>query len=247
MIFAAMDGRDPLDYFLYILMTFIAVCISLVLHEVAHGLVAKWNGDDTAKNAGRLSLNPLRHFDPIGFVMMMLVGFGYAKPVPVNPYNFKKQRLGMFTVAIAGIVTNILLAFLSSLFYTLMVLAYYSAASSGSEAAINICYYITRFFGIMMSINLSLAFFNLLPIFPLDGFRLVESFTKRGNRFCAFMRTNGMYILYGLVGLSFIISMASSYVTLPYWFEYIDILGTYLRFCGGGLQWCFLSLWSFIL
>ena len=89
MIFAAMYGDNFLSYIIYIIFTLIAVTIGLVCHEVAHGLVAKWNGDPTAKYAGRLTLNPLKHFDLIGFIMMMLVGFGYAKPVPVNPYNFK--------------------------------------------------------------------------------------------------------------------------------------------------------------
>ena len=248
MIFAAQYSGDALDYLIYLILTLIAVTISLVLHEVAHGLVAKWNGDYTAKYAGRLTLNPLKHFDPIVFVMMMLVGFGYAKPVPVNPYNFKKQRLGMVTVALAGIITNIILAFLASLFYTLMFLAYRHAVLSGAgAAAINVCLYAARFFSILSSINLSLAFFNILPIFPLDGFRVIESFTHRGNKFCEFMRTNGQYILYGLVGLSFIVSMANNYAVLPSWFEYIDILGTYLNYTAGGLGWCFGQLWSLII
>ncbi len=110
MIFALRNGQNALDYFVLIVLTLIAVCISLVLHEVAHGLVAKWNGDYTAKYAGRLSLNPLKHFDLIGFIMMMLIGFGYAKPVPVNPYNFKHYKRGMVTVAIAGVVTNMIIA-----------------------------------------------------------------------------------------------------------------------------------------
>ena len=86
-------------------------------------------------------------------------------------------------------------------------------------------------------------FFNILPIFPLDGFRVVEALTRRGNRFCAFMRTNGQYILWGLVGLSFIVSMAYDYVALPYWFEYFDVLGTYLRFFVGKVSYVFQKFW----
>ncbi|MCH5165778.1 MAG: site-2 protease family protein [Clostridiales bacterium] len=245
MIFAARNSGDALDFFIFLLMTLVAVCIALVLHEVAHGLVAKWNGDYTAKYEGRLTLNPLKHIDPIGFLMMMLVGFGYAKPVPVNPYNYKHRKRGMITVAIAGVVTNLILAFVSTLFGSLMILAYNRAVFGfASEGVINFCWYMINFFNILTTINLALLFFNILPIFPLDGYRLVESFTHRGNRFCVFMRTNGQYILYGLVGLSFIVSMAFNYVgTLPSWFGYIDILGTYLDFFVNKLAWVFQEFW----
>lgn len=243
MIFALRYARSPLDYFVFLVITLVAVCIAMVLHEVAHGLVAKWNGDFTAKNMGRLSLNPIKHFDLIGFIMMMLVGFGYAKPVPVNPYNFKHYRRGMFTVAIAGVVTNFVLAFFSCLCWCLMSVA----ALHTSGAWYEVCYYITNFFAVFASINLSLVFFNILPIFPLDGFRVVEAFTHRGNKFCAFMRTNGQYILWGLVGLSFIVSAAASRVSLPYWFGYIDVLGTYLNFFVTHLLDWFVRFWALII
>lgn len=249
MIFAARYGGDALDYFIYILFTLVAVCIALVLHEVSHGLVAKWNGDNTAKYSGRLSLNPLKHFDLIGFIMMMFVGFGYAKPVPVNPANFKRYRTGLITVAIAGIVMNLIIAFFAVMFLALCAFGYNRAVySMSSVGLVNLCWYLSRFFAILASINLSLVFFNILPIFPLDGFRVVEALTKRGNRYCAFMRTNGQYILYGLVGLSFIVSMAQSYVsTLPYWFGYFDILGTYLNFFVTKVNWLFSSFWALII
>lgn len=244
MIFAAQYGTDFLSYVIFIVFTLIAVCVSLVAHEVAHGLVAVWNGDMTAKYSGRLSPNPLKHFDLIGFMMLMLIGFGYAKPVPVNPYNFRHYRRGLFTVAIAGVVMNIIIAFFSSLLYVLLLWGYTSATSAG---AANAFYYFMILFKIFVRINLALFFFNLLPIYPLDGFRVVESFTHKGNKFCAFMRENGQYILWGLVGLSFIISMASSYVSLPYWFSYIDVLGTYIGFCSGGVEWAFNSLFLLML
>lgn len=245
MIFAFRYGQDPLDYFIIILLTLIAVTISLVLHELAHGLVAKWNGDYTAKNAGRLTLNPLKHFDLIGFVMMMLIGFGYAKPVPVNPYNFKHQRRGMITVAIAGVVVNLILAFVSSLGFCLILLAFYSATSEGMFW---FCWYLLRFFEIMTTINLALLFFNILPIFPLDGFRVIEALTHRGNKFCAFMRANGQYILWGLVGLSFIVSSAIESVgNLPGWFQYIDVLGTYLNFFVNNIFSLFNEFWGLML
>ncbi|MDE7463850.1 MAG: site-2 protease family protein [Clostridiales bacterium] len=218
----------------------IAVCVALVLHEVAHGLVAKWNGDYTAKYEGRLTLNPLKHFDPIGLVMMLTVGFGYAKPVPVNPYNFKHRTRGQFTVAIAGICTNFILAFLSALFYDLMFLGY---INTSAEAF----WYFMQFFAISMQINIAFAFFNLLPIYPLDGFRIIETFTRRGNKFCSFMRTNGRYILWGLVGLSLIVQMAYRYATLPGWFSYIDVLGTYIDFFVDKVEWLFVNFWSLMI
>ena len=96
----------------------VALLSALILHEIAHGLVALWNGDRTAKMYGRLSLNPVRHFDWIGLIMMILVGFGWAKPVPINPNNFKHRKLGCITVSVAGVVTNLLLAFLFGSFFT---------------------------------------------------------------------------------------------------------------------------------
>ncbi|MCH5161179.1 MAG: site-2 protease family protein [Clostridiales bacterium] len=238
MIYAMLYGGGALDWLINIVFVFLAACVGIVCHEVAHGLVAKWNGDNTAKNAGRLTLNPLKHFDLIGFIMMMCVGFGYAKPVPVNPYNFKHFRRGLFLVAIAGIVTNVIIAFFSALLYGLMVMASVKYAAFG---------YFAYFFSILLSINLSLAFFNLLPIFPLDGFRIVEVFTHRGNKFCDFMRTNGQYLILILVGLGFLVSMAFNYAALPSWFRYIDVLGTYINFFVGHVGNGFVSFWGLML
>lgn len=232
---------EPLDKFIFSVFILVAACIAIVLHEVAHGLVAKWNGDYTAKYAGRLTLNPVKHFDLYGFLMFAVVGFGYAKPVPVNPNNFKHYRRGLFTVAIAGICMNIILAFLSAMFYVLMMLGVNNVGHRAFE-------YFGEFFRISCTLNLSLVFFNLLPIYPLDGFRIVETFTHRGNKFCSFMRTNGRYLLLGLVGLNIVVDMAFRYASaLPYWFSYFDILGTYLRFFVSHVGGAFIKLWSIII
>lgn len=140
--------------------TAVAVIIAIVLHEVAHGYVALLNGDATAKVNGRLSLNPIRHFDPVGFIMLLVCGFGYAKPVPVNPYNFRHRKRGIFTVAAAGVTANFLLAFISSGFMVLMRILF---ARSGAAVFSGLY----TFFCLFMLINLSLVFFNLLPICPL--------------------------------------------------------------------------------
>ncbi|MCH5157704.1 MAG: site-2 protease family protein [Clostridiales bacterium] len=237
------SGANALMYFVMILMSLVAAYLAIVPHEIAHGLVALWNGDPTAKYNGRLTMNPVKHFDLIGFIMMFLMGFGYAKPVPVNPGNFKHYKRGLFAVAIAGIATNIIIAFLSTLFYSLCS---YGMFNVKTDQAYNVLVYLKAFFQLLASLNLSLAFFNLLPIFPLDGYRMIESFTSPYNRFCRFMRVNGRYILYGLIGLSLIISMASRY-PIPSWFRYFDILGTYRSFFAGNLYNLFINFWRLMI
>ncbi len=217
-----------------ILLVALVVLISMILHELAHGYVALWNGDATAKVNGRLTLNPLAHFDIIGFFMLMTVGFGYAKPVPVNPYNFRHQKKGIFTVAIAGVTINLILAFLSSgllyLFGWLMI------KFPGGE---NVLVYFYTFFYYMISINLGLFFFNLLPIHPLDGFRVIEAFTRYNNRVVQFFRKFGQYILLALVGVSILVDIFH----LPYW---LDPLGMYISFFSGLLRSLFGSFWGLI-
>ena len=219
--------------------------MSIVLHEIAHGYVALKNGDDTAKRMGRLSFNPLVHFEPTGFLMMILLGFGFAKPVPVNINNFKKKRLGIFTVAIAGVSVNIILAFISIplwlLFYRLI-----------PQWEGNIVF--ANFFWFMALINVSLFLFNLLPIFPLDGFRIIESFTKHNNRFVNFMRRRGIFILLGLFLWSFILglfinvanfSTSAVTVTSPMGNRvvFLDPLSLYIIMLRDGIIWLFENFW----
>lgn len=208
------------------LLAFVAIVISIVLHELAHGYVALWNGDATAKVNGRLTLNPLAHFDPIGFVMLLLVRFGYAKPVPVNPANYRNRRLGMFTVALAGIATNLVLCFFS---VPLWMVCVRSGNAVGDYFAI--------FFRWMAIININLALFNLLPIFPLDGYRVVESFTRAVNRFNKFMRNYGRYVLVILIGISALTDIFS----LPYW---CDPIGLYIGFVGDKVLGGFTRFWN---
>ncbi len=114
-IFGEMLRTDPINFIGYLLTTIAVVLISLILHECAHGYMALRCGDPTAKMMGRLSLNPLRHLDPIGTLCMFLLGFGWAKPVPVNPRNFRNYRQDDFLVSVAGIVTNLTLCILCAL------------------------------------------------------------------------------------------------------------------------------------
>ena len=181
------------------LIALVAIVLSIMLHEVAHGLVALWNGDDTAKRAGRLNLNPVSHFDPVGFLMLIFLRFGYAKPVPVNPYNFKNRKVGMFTVSVAGVTLNLILAFFC---YPLFVVC--------SEIK-----YLNTFLLYMVVVNLNLAAFNLLPLYPLDGYRILNCFIPETNKFMSFLKNYSRYILIFLLALGIIRDV----LDLPLWFD----------------------------
>jgi len=156
---------------------FLLIVPAIVLHEMAHGYAALWCGDDTAKRAGRLSLNPRVHIDLFGTVLLpalLLLGsggrfaFGYAKPVPINPYNFHDERKGMMITGIAGPAANLALAIIAGLLVRLLA-APLIALGSGGLIAVQILVFFCQ-------INLVLIFFNLIPIPPLDGSRVVQRF-----------------------------------------------------------------------
>ncbi|MCI8413215.1 MAG: site-2 protease family protein [Clostridia bacterium] len=223
------------DNIIGIILFAMVIVISMVLHELAHGYVALWNGDATAKVNGRLTPNPLAHFDIIGFFMLMTVGFGYAKPVPVNPFNFRHQKRGIFTVAIAGVTVNFILAFLS---FGLM--AFFSWLQVKFPGAVTVLGYFRLFFTYMVIVNLSLFFFNLLPLYPLDGFRVIEAFTRYNNRVAQFFRKYGQYILLALVGVGIIVDIIRRVAYVPIW---CDPLGAYIYYCREGVWWLFGKFW----
>ena len=152
----------------------LAALVILTLHEFAHGYAAYKMGDNTAKNLGRLTFNPLKHLDVMGVVCMILFRFGWAKPVPVNPRNFKNPKRGFAIVALAGPITNIILGFISAGLYLLMYRALIPL-NYESELLFNLAVNGLLFLKLFFMINVGLGIFNLLPIPPFDGSRLVHA------------------------------------------------------------------------
>lgn len=150
------------------------LAISIILHEVAHGYVAYLNGDDTAKKAGRLSLNPIKHLDAFGIILPIFLVLtntnfviGWAKPVPVSYYKLKNQKSSVFMVAVAGITVNLILAFIGASLYKYL----------SPEFLSNKYIYLSVIY--MIKLNVALAIFNLLPIPPLDGSKMITAFGSR--------------------------------------------------------------------
>lgn len=141
-----------------------ALLVSLILHENAHGVTALYMGDTTAKDSGRLSLNPLKHLSPLGTLSLLIFHFGWAKPVPINPYNFRKKKLGNFLVSISGIITNFLLAFISLVIFNFVI------------SRVDANPYLILFVKSMVQYNVLLGVFNLIPLPPLDGSKIVMTF-----------------------------------------------------------------------
>lgn len=144
----------------------VAVLLAISFHEMAHGYAAYFLGDKTAKSMGRLSLNPLRHLDPVGAICLLLFGFGWAKPVMINPVYFKKPKRDMALTALAGPVSNFILSFLAILLFKLLALTAFGQ-SMGYVAQL-----LFSFLSTFATLNIGLGVFNLIPIPPLDGSKI---------------------------------------------------------------------------
>lgn len=165
-----------------ILLLLPAILIGLTVHEYSHGLAADRLGDHTARNQGRLTLNPIAHIDPVGFLMLILFKFGWAKPVPVNPYNLRvNPARGMLLVALAGPVSNLLLALLSAFLLGTGLTQY------------NVYFHYIVLYS--LQINVVLAIFNLIPVPPLDGSKILAGLLPGQSRFIYGMETYGTIIL----------------------------------------------------
>lgn len=166
----------------------IVALIALPIHECAHGYAAYRMGDYTAKRQGRLTLNPLAHFDPIGTIAIILFGFGWAKPVPINPLNFENPKKGMMISSLAGPMSNIGLAFISMVLYKLSYLPVYMGASGAFISTVQ------TFLLYMITINITLGVFNLIPIPPLDGSRIATYFLPQHIYFKIMQYENIIFI-----------------------------------------------------
>ena len=172
----------------------VAILLCLIIHEVSHGLASYHLGDPTAKMNNRLSLNPLRHLDLFGTLMMVVVGFGWAKPVPVDPRYFKKPKQGMALTALAGPVSNFVLAFISAL----AVNGLMGAVSVKGEGTALIT--AARFFYLLVLLNIGLGIFNLIPFPPLDGSKVLAMFLP-DRAYIRWMQLEryGMFVLMALL------------------------------------------------
>lgn len=163
-----------MDFFINKLLVLPGIIIGLTFHEYAHAKAASLCGDNTAKYQGRVSLNPMRHLDPIGFLCLLIVGFGWGKPVPVNPYNIsnKNRRFKEVMISSAGVIMNFFIAVIFAVILT--AIAQFSPNTFSTEAGTYLYYGIFY----VSYINVVLMIFNLIPIPPLDGFNIVAELTS---------------------------------------------------------------------
>ena len=159
-----MDWAGLID----LLLAVAALLLCLTVHETCHGLAAWALGDPTAKRLHRLSLNPIRHIDPFGALMMLVAGFGWAKPVPVDPRYFRNPKLGMAVTALAGPVSNLVMAYMALLLRAIL-LAFYHPGSALLEGLVGFC-------ETLAVLNVGLGIFNLIPFPPLDGSKVLGAF-----------------------------------------------------------------------
>jgi Zn-dependent protease len=203
-------SADPLAFIKSLLITLPGVLLALSIHECAHGWVAERCGDDTARYMGRITLNPMKHIDPMGFLCMLLVGFGWAKPVPVNPIKYKNYRADDLKVSLAGITANLCLFFVCFIAMSAIFIGALSKLGYGSSLGMNDEFAAVVFrsayamseaviepaFGKAVSvlyqmivncmfINLSLAVFNLIPLPPLDGYHVLNDLALKQDVFAA--------------------------------------------------------------
>ncbi|WP_457297991.1 site-2 protease family protein [Peribacillus simplex] len=200
----------------------VSLLIAFTVHEFSHAYVAYKFGDPTAKNEGRVTLNPISHLDPIGTLLILIAGFGWARPVPVNRFHFKNPKLAGVLVSFAGPFSNLLVAIFGYLiFYGLL------AAGVGPDLP----FFIQPFFEMLINLNILLFVFNLIPLPPLDGYRIVQDLVSADLR-----AKMTQYEQYGsLIFLILIITPLSSYTISP-------ILNNVVPLVGGALNQFFTLL-----
>ena len=204
-------SSDIQDVVYKLLISLIISLVALPIHEYAHGYAAYRMGDNTAYRQGRLTLNPLVHIDPLGTLALVLFGFGWAKPVQINPLNFENPKKGMMLSALAGPLSNIGLAFLSMVLYKFSYIPAYMGISGAFLSTVQ------TFLLYMISINITLAVFNFIPIPPFDGSRIATYFLPQRIYFKIMQYENIIFIgLLVILWLGFLdgpISFVSTSVT----------------------------------
>ena len=223
-----------LDYVVKLLAQFLAVMAVISFHEFAHAYVAYKCGDPTAKFMGRMTLNPMKHFDPIGIIMFVCVGFGWAKPVPINPNNFNNYKKGCLLTSSAGIIMNYCMAILAYPLF-LLVARYIYPLVYGTYMAI---FLVTLTYTLFVC-SLSFCVFNLLPVYPLDGFRIIDALNTTRGKVYYFLRNYGHYCLLGLIFIHFISGR------IPY-LAYLDVLGYVLNFAVDFIGKPITLLWDWV-
>lgn len=200
-------NRDPIE----LLVSIPVILICLVVHEVAHGFMAMKLGDPTAKSLGRLTFNPIKHLDPIGALCMLLCGFGWAKPVPINSRYFKKPRRDIALTALAGPVSNFIMAFIGVLLYCVCI-AIFNAFPVFDGFGFNLWKAWFIFVETFIIMNLSLGVFNLIPSPPLDGSRIFLTFLPPKYYF-GIMKYE-RYIMIGVLALLYtgLLTLPLSYI-----------------------------------
>lgn len=231
----------------------LAVLITLTIHEYAHAYAAYKMGDPTAKNLGRLTLNPLKHLDPFGALCMLFLRFGWAKPVPINARNFKNPRRGFAISALAGPLVNLLIAFFSAPIFLLLEKSLPRLVANGHlyDFVFNLTYNAALFFFIFHSVNLGIAIFNLIPVPPLDGSRILGLLLPPKHYFAIMRHERTIYyVLIGWLLLGNIVSDAA--LSLPFvatnpilaipafCLSLSNILGIAIN----GMSWLITSFWS---
>lgn len=205
----------------HFLITIFVFMISLTIHEFAHAFSAYKMGDNTAKSVGRMTLNPLKHLDFSGFLFFIFLGVGWAKPVPINPMNFKKFKKGTRIVSISGVLANFFLGLISAIIFAILI----STVGIGG-IAMGYVYSILLYF---MIVNSFLFLFNILPIPSFDGFNFISTFLKPDNKFLKYMIKNGGRILIGVLLLSILTDLLfgfdilNIYLSLIYDYIYLPI------------------------
>jgi len=222
----SLEGYSTIEILAVCLGYFLAVCIALTFHEWAQAFTAYKCGDDTAKLAGRLTLNPLAHMSGWGLLCFAFIGFGWGKPVPLNPAKFRSYRKHSVLVILSGVLANFLLAFVfAGLYLFVGGLCLVEWLASGNI----LCLFVEYFLYFTLELNIILMLFNLLPIPPLAGFNLISLLTKYGNKFVEFMLKYGFIVL-----LVLILPLFNGYSALSLFYNYaLPLFESYFLFFWG--------------